>query len=121
MSSFTKGFIVAIAVVAVIAGGVLLFFNWPRQADTVTYEVTGDADAVDIIVQDETGAETKLLEMSLPWTQDYGDFNSDYVYLYAHNNSDSGTVTANIYVNRNLFRTSTVSGAYMTALAVGTK
>jgi hypothetical protein len=99
----------------VVAGGVLLFLNWPRQADTVTYEVTGDADTVDIIVQDDTGAEIELLDMVLPWTQ------ADYPYLYAHNNSDSGTITASIYVNRNLFTTSTVSGAYMTALAAGSK
>ncbi len=56
-----------------------------------------------------------------PWRMDYGGFEERYVYLYAYNNGDSGTITISIYVNGKLFKTVTSSGPYTNAVVHGYK
>jgi hypothetical protein len=89
--------------------------------DNVTYEVTGDADSVDVTLSNDTGGQEQYNDVPLPFRMDYGGFNERYVYLYAYNEGDSGTITVNIYVNGNLFKTATSSGPYTNAVVYGYK
>jgi hypothetical protein len=92
-----------------------------RQMDNVTYEVTGDADSVDVTVSNDNGGQEQYNDVPLPWRMDYGGFTERYVYLYAYNNGDSGTITISIYVNGKLFKTATSSGPYTNAVVYGYK
>ncbi|MCX6004611.1 MAG: MmpS family transport accessory protein [Chloroflexi bacterium] len=92
-----------------------------RQKDSVTYEVTGDAELVDIAISDSDGDMERYEDMTLPWRRDYGDFEQDYLYLYAYNTGDSGTVNITIYVNGKVFKSATTSGGYTSAVVVGNK
>jgi len=92
-----------------------------QPMDNVTYEVTGDADSVDVTLSNDTGGQEQYNDVPLPFRMDYGGFNERYVYLYAYNNGDSGTITISIYVNGNLFKTATSSGPYTNAVVYGNK
>ncbi len=84
--------------------------------DVVMYEVIGTAAAVDIQVTNPSGGTDAYQDMSLPWRFSYGGFDNEQAYIYAHNNTEEGTITVNIYVNGQLERTATSSGAYQTAV-----
>jgi hypothetical protein len=92
-----------------------------KPKDNVTYEVTGNADVVDVAISDDDGDMERFYDVALPWRQDYGDFEQDYVYLYAYNKGESGTITITIFVNGKVFKSETVSGGYQSAVVVGNK
>ncbi|MCX6007331.1 MAG: hypothetical protein NTZ34_08780 [Chloroflexi bacterium] len=92
-----------------------------HQDDYVVYEVTGDADVVDILITTDMGADGKYEDVPLPWRMEFGGFDSSYVYLYAHNNSDSGSINATIYVNGRVFRQAATSRPYDTVVVYGEK
>jgi len=89
--------------------------------DYVRYEVTGDTDSVNVVLNNDMGGSESYNNVPLPFRMDYGGFKEKYVYLYAYNNGEEGTITANIYVNGNLFKTATSSGPYVTAVVEGDK
>jgi hypothetical protein len=89
--------------------------------DNVTYEVVGDADSVNIVLSNDTGGTEEYNDVPLPFRMDYGGFNERYVYLYAYNNGDSGSMTLNIYVNGKIFKTASSSGPYTNATVYGYK
>lgn len=89
--------------------------------DNVTYEVTGDADSVNVVLNNDMGGSETYNDVPLPFRMDYGGFNERYVYLYAYNTGESGTIKVNIYVNGKLFKTATSSGPYTTAIVEGNK
>ena len=92
-----------------------------HQNDVVRYEVTGNADSVDITVNTDTGGTEQYNDVGLPWRMEYGGFSESYVYIYAHNNGDYGTINIFIYVNGKLFRSATSSGPYSYAVVYGDK
>jgi hypothetical protein len=92
-----------------------------KPEDNVTYEVTGDAESVNVTVSNDNGGQEQYNDIPLPWRIDYGGFEESYVYLYAYNNGDSGTITISIYVNGKLFKTATSSGPYTNAVVYGNK
>jgi len=92
-----------------------------KPKDSVTYEVTGDADVVDIVISDDDGDLERFYDIALPWRQDYGEFEQDYLYLYAYNKGESGSVTITIFVNSKVFKSETISGGYQSAVIVGNK
>ncbi|MDD5313550.1 MAG: hypothetical protein PHO26_10985 [Dehalococcoidia bacterium] len=92
-----------------------------KPKDSVTYEVTGDADVVDIVISDDDGDLERFYDIGLPWRQDYGEFGQDYLYLYAYNKGESGTVIITIFVNGKVFKSETISGGYQSAVIVGNK
>ena len=92
-----------------------------QPMDNVTYEVTGDAESVDVSLSNDDGGYEQYNDVPLPFRMDYGGFNERYVYLYAYNNGDSGTITISIYVNGKLFKTATSSGPYTNAVVYGNK
>jgi hypothetical protein len=89
--------------------------------DNVTYEVVGDADSINVVLSNDTGGTETYNDVPLPFRMDYGGFNERYVYLYAYNNGDSGSMTLNIYVNDKLFKTASSSGPYTNATVYGYK
>lgn len=89
--------------------------------DNVTYEVVGDADSVNVVLNNDMGGTETYNDVPLPFRMDYGGYNERYVYLYAYNNGDSGSMTLNIYVNGNLFKTASCSGPYTNATIYGYK
>jgi hypothetical protein len=92
-----------------------------HQNDVVRYEVTGNADSVDITVYTDTGGTEQYNDVGVPWRMEYGGFSESYVYIYAHNNGDYGTINIFIYVNGKLFRSATSSGPYCYAVVYGDK
>jgi hypothetical protein len=89
--------------------------------DYVVYEVTGDADVVDVLITTDTGGDGKYEDVPMPWRMEFGGFDSSYVYLYAHNNTDSGSINVTIYVNGRVFRQAATSRPYDTAVVYGEK
>jgi len=87
----------------------------------MTYEVTGDADSVDVMVNNDGGGSEQYNDVPLPGRMDYGGYDDSYVYLYAYNRGDSGTIHLSIYVNRKIFKTATCSGPYCSAVVTGDK
>jgi len=90
--------------------------NETRFSETVIfnvqYKITGSATSASLTWENEQGG-TEQGDYRLPYTQssmkmDRGDF----AYLSAQNQGRAGTVTCNIYVNDDLWRTSTSSGEY---------
>lgn len=92
-----------------------------HQHDYVLYEVIGTVSTVDIQISNPSGGIDEYHDMGLPWSFSYGDFENSYVYLYAHNNTEEGSITVNIYVNGKLFRTATSTGPYTTTVTYGDK
>ena len=87
-----------------------------RQPDVVMYEVIGTAPAADIQVTSPSGSTDKYDDAGLPWRFTYGGFENAQAYVYAHNNTEEGSITVNIYVNDQLVRTATSTGPYVTAV-----
>jgi len=118
----SRKFGVTICIIVVLLSMMLIGTNIACQPnDNVTYEVTGDADSVDVTLSNDTGGTEQYNDMPLPFRMDYGGFNERYVYLYAYNNGDNGTITLSIYVNGKLFKTATSSGPYTNATVYGYK
>jgi hypothetical protein len=87
-----------------------------QQADDVMYEVIGSAPMADIQLTNPSGGTEEYQDAGLPWRFSYGGFQNSQAYLYAHNNTDEGSITVNIYVNGKLVRTATSTGPYVTAV-----
>ncbi|MHB8086256.1 MAG: MmpS family transport accessory protein [Dehalococcoidia bacterium] len=87
-----------------------------HQSDTVMYEVVGTATAVDIQLTNPAGGTDEYQDVGLPWRFTYGGFDNSQAYIYAHNNTEDGSITVNIYVNGKIERTATSSGSYATAV-----
>jgi hypothetical protein len=91
----------------------------PVSYPTVVYEITGTAIYVDVTLSNSTGGTEQYSDVPLPKQYTYASFSDPFVYISAQNQGESGTVTVSIYINGNLFKTSTSSGAYVIATASG--
>ena len=109
--------IIALVLIAVLIGSSFAC----KRYDNVTYEVTGDAESVNVTVSNDNGSTEEYTDVPLPWRMDYGGFDESYVYLYAYNRGESGTIHLAIYVNGQLYKTATCSGPYCNAVATGNK
>ena len=87
-----------------------------HQSDVVMYEVIGSALMADIQITNPSGSTEEYKDAGLPWRFSYGGFENSQAYLYAHNNTEEGGITVNIYVNGKLVRTATSTGPYVTAV-----
>ena len=85
----------------------------------VKYEVTGSALTVSITMSNETGGTEQISDQPFPWTKTFTVKKGDHLYLSAQNNHRGGDVTANIYVDQKLFKTSSSAGDYVIATASG--
>ena len=87
-----------------------------QQSDVVMYEVVGTAPMADIQITNPSGGSEEYNDAGLPWRFSYEGFSDGQAYLYAHNNTEEGSITVNIYVNGQLVRTATSTGPYVTAV-----
>jgi hypothetical protein len=78
--------------------------------DKVEYTITGTAVTVDVTLNNSDGGTSQYTGVSVPHTYTYPDIKDWFLYISAQNNGSSGSVTVSIYLNDNLFKTSTSSG-----------
>jgi hypothetical protein len=97
------------------------YFEEKPPVPEVLYRITGTASSVDVTLSNATGGTEQYSNVYLPKEYSYYSFSDDFVYISAQNQGEYGTVTVSIYVNGNLFKTSTSSGAYVIATASGSK
>jgi hypothetical protein len=99
--------------------------NWELTAGTppkVLYVITGTTgNEVNITLANASGGTEQYSNVSIPGKYSYSSFTNSFLYISAQNQGESGRVTVSIYVNGNLFKTSTSSGAYVIATASGSK
>lgn len=87
----------------------------------VTYRVTGSADSVSVTYENYDGGTSQRSKVYLPWERQLFSMKTgDFVYISAQNNGEYGSVTTEIYVDGELFKTSTSIGAYVIATSSGT-
>jgi len=122
MIKFSRTYSIISLIIALVLTAVLVNSSIGcKRYDNVTYEVTGDAESVDISVTNDTGGTEQYNDVPLPWRMDFGGYDDSYVYLYAYNRGESGAVHLSIYVNGQLFKTSNCSGPYCNAVVTGDK
>ena len=85
----------------------------------VVYEITGSASYVDVTLSNPTGGTEQYGPVAVPHSYTYQDFPGYFLYISAQNQGESGSVTTTIYVNGEVYKTSTSSGAYVIASASG--
>ncbi len=108
---------VVLVVLFILAG-----YACKEAPDYVVYEVTGNADLVDITITNESGGSAQYNDVPLPWRMDFGGFEYSQPYIYVHNNTeDAATITANIYLNGKMFKSGTSYGPYCTLIVLGDK
>ncbi len=94
-----------------------------KQPIPVEYKVTCTTGLVDLTISNEDEGTSQFDDMATPWSYSFEVNNPEYgyffVYVSAQNQQSSGTVTAQIYVNNSLYKTSTSTGAYVIASASG--
>lgn len=89
----------------------------------VEYKVTCNTGLVDLTIENSNGGTSQYDDMATPWSYsfevDKPEYGYVFVYVSAQNQQSSGTVTAQIYVDGTLYKTSTSTGAYVIATASG--
>lgn len=108
-------------IVIVLAAMLLSGCEWMMIKTDVEYRVTGNVPDVSITIENASGGTSQYDPASLPWTYTWTVEGNAYTFLYvsAQNNYSSGTITTSIYLDGDLYRTSTSSGAYVIATASG--
>ena len=91
----------------------------PVSYPTVVYEVTGTATYASVTLNNGEGGTEQYSKVAIPWSYTEKSFSDNFLYVSAQNQGDRGTVTVKIYVDGELFKTSTSSGAYVIASASG--
>jgi hypothetical protein len=76
---------------------------------------------VDVTLTNATGGTEQYSSVRLPKTYSFDSFPDSFLYISAQNQGESGTVKVSIYVDGELFKTSSSSGAYVIASAHGLK
>jgi hypothetical protein len=88
----------------------------------VRYEVTGTADSVSVTYENNDGGVSQESNVEVPWscpTVFCPSKSGDFVYISAQNNGEYGSVKTTIYVDGEVFKTSTSYGAYVIASSSG--
>jgi len=86
---------------------------------SVRYEVTGSAGSVDISFDNGEGGISQMANVSLPWSYTLSADPGDYVYLYAKNREETGTVTVTIYSDGEVFKRATSQGGFVVVSVSG--
>lgn len=74
---------------------------------SVKYEITGTASSVNVTLYGPTGGTEYYSNVPVPHTYSYPSFPRGYfLYIQADNNGDHGAVTVTIYVDGNVYKTS---------------
>ncbi len=83
----------------------------------VEYRISGSAPSVFVTLANATGGTEQYSGVKLPKVYRYKVFSSNFLYISAQNEGDSGTVTVECYYNGSLKDSATSSGAYVIATA----
>jgi len=96
---------------------------WNAPTPTkVEYRVTGSTRGVNITYANAYEGTSQVEDCGIPWSYSWtGGRSGQFLYVSAQNEYDFGSVTVSIYVNDDLWKTSTSSGAYVIATAYGSK
>jgi len=86
----------------------------------VEYRVTGTAATASMTIENEDGGTSQVSNQPLPWSHAFTARPGTWVYVSAQNEGDTGDITAAIYYDGTLFKSSTSTGAYVIASAYGT-
>ncbi len=88
----------------------------------IKYEVVGSGQctAASLTYENSSDGTSQISASALPWTYSFtvNDI-SQFLYISAQNNFDSGSVTTRIYVNGSVKKESTSTGAYVIATCSG--
>jgi len=93
----------------------------PVTYPTVVYEITGSAYFASVTLSNRAGGTEQYANVAIPWSYTDKSFSGSFLYISAQNQGEYGSITVSIYVNNNLFKKSTSSGAYVIATASGTR
>ncbi|MCD4707723.1 MAG: MmpS family protein [Candidatus Sabulitectum sp.] len=85
----------------------------------VKYEVVGSAETVNITFENGSGGISQMANVALPWSHSFSADSDDYVYLYAQNQGETGSITVTIYKDGDVFKRATSEGAYVVASVSG--
>lgn len=85
----------------------------------IVYEITGSAKSADVTLSNSTGGTEQFGNVTIPWSYTDKSFSGRFLYISAQNKGEYGTVTVSIYMDGQLFKTSTSSGEYVIASASG--
>jgi len=89
----------------------------PPPPPEVEYKITGTASQVDVTLNNASGGTEQYDNVSVPHTYTYETFDDWFLYISAQNQGEYGSVTVTIYLNGEVVKTSTSSGAYVIATA----
>lgn len=85
----------------------------------VRYSITGTANSVSITYQNVYGGVSQIGNTSVPWSLSFTGEPGDFVYVSAQNQGETGKVTAIIFIDDDVFKSSTSSGAFVIATSSG--
>ena len=89
----------------------------------IEYKVACTTGPVDLTIENEDGGTSQFDDIATPWSYIFEinrpEYGYVFVYVSAKNQQNSGTVTAQIYIDGSLYKTSTSTGAYVIATASG--
>ena len=92
-----------------------------HRDDYVVYEVTGDADEVDILMTTDTGSDGKYKDVPLPWRMEFGGFDSSNVTCM-HIITGIAAASTEPYISMDrIFRQAASSRPYDTVVVFGEK
>lgn len=111
-------------ILILVAGGFYLYFNYfsgspiPKSR-SVEYRVTGTTTLVDLTYYTSEGGISQTSDIKIPWGLAQTMKEGDYASIIAQNKRSSGSITVEILVDGQQFKSTTSSGAYINAIANG--
>lgn len=93
-----------------------IFVGCSNPFDTsieVRYEVVGSAELVNITFENGSGGISQVANTALPWSHTFSADANEYVYLYAQNMGETGSITVTIYNDGDVFKRATSEGAFV--------
>ncbi len=86
---------------------------------SVKYEATGTTASVNITIENEQGGTSQYADINPTWDYSFTRSAGEFVYISAQNQTEYGSVTVTIYVDGDVWKTSSSNGAYVIASASG--
>ena len=87
-----------------------------KEGWDVMYRVTGSGSSFDVTMSNEDGVTSQLDNVNSNWSYSFHtEDERHFLYVSAQNQSNSGSVTTEIYIDGTLEKSSTSNGAYVIA------
>ena len=93
------------------------YYEVVAYEDKLRYEISGTASTVDITYTNSSGGTSQFSDISLPYTIKYGVISTDFAYISAQNNGESGTVNVRVYYEDRYKDGASSVGAFVIATA----